>query len=90
MPVAPNKTASLAVVNSEGLAKILAVAIVTGANTIDTVGNPINKAIQDAVVLHAHELLALHDLKAHEVLAGIGGPDSEGFYPPAEKFDHES
>lgn len=71
-------TADLAAAGSKGLAQILAVAIVTGANTINTVGNPINKAIQEAVVLHAHELLALHDLNPEAVLAGLNSGSETG------------
>lgn len=74
-----NKTADLAVAKSEGLAQILAVAIVTGAESIDTKGSPINKAIQDAVVLHAHELLTLHGLDPDKVLVGIGGEGGDNY-----------
>lgn len=72
------KPGDLAVTSSEGLARILAVSIVDGANKIDTNGSPINRAVKDALVLHARELLTMHGLKSDEVLADTGGSETGG------------
>lgn len=80
------KPTDLSAVKSDGLAEILAIAVFQAANERHTAGDPTAAAVTRAMVKHAHELLGLHDIKADEVLVA-GGPDAEGFYPPAEKFE---
>lgn len=72
------KAQDMSVAKSEVAAKLMAITVFQAAHNLDTVGNPLMAAIRDEAIKLSHEILALHDVKADEVLVAPGGSETGG------------